>query len=198
MNTIGTSLIVFPVQRLVFEKERTGCWYNSLPWLIAKSCIDIPWTFVVLFPFAIVSKYAINLHAVLWEYYLVLILIALSADSIGFLVGCIADSQKTATQLMPIILMPLMLFSNFFVSIDSVVVWLRWIKWIDCFYYGVEVLCILEFEGVENHGMEVGNDFIALYAMNADNKWRDMYALVAIFVFFRLIAFMVILNRNGL
>eukprot|EP00483_Globobulimina_turgida_P001556 UN01558 len=189
MNAIMTSNMTFPSQRLVFQKERVGGWYYTILWVLAKSLVDLPITFLVMLPFSVIIKYMCDLYADLWGIFLVLSLVALVADSMGFLTGCIAKTPATAAQLIPVTIIPLFLFSNFFVSNSTIPIWIRWIQYIDCFYYGTEALCILEFKNVKSKdGIESGNAFLDSFDMDTDYLMRDICALIVLFVAFRLVA----------
>ena len=198
MNAIMVSNLTFPSQRLVFQKERVGNWYYTTFWIFAKSCIDLPIAFIIMLPFSVVIKYMVNFHAEFYEIFIVLSLVALVADSMGFCLGCIAKRPDIATQLTPILVIPLFLFSNFFVSNNAIPKWIRWIQYIDAFYYGSEALCIWEFKDQQSaDGVDSGNVFLDGFAMKSENLMRDLYALRALFVGFRLIAIIMLFRKNG-
>ena len=198
MNAITSAVQIFPEQRLVFEKERISRWYYSTPYILAKTIIDMPWCCIVTIPFCLICKYAINLHSRFEWYLFSIMLVALSCDSFGFLLGCIAPSRKIAAQLLPVTILPLMLFSGFFISIDTIPKWLRWLRWLDMYYYGVELLCIEEFGNVTNsYYPGVVDQFLTQYNMSTDNRWRNVYALIIIAVGLRLIGILYLVIKNG-
>ena len=53
-------------------------------------------------------------------------------------------------QVMPAAFIPLLLFTNFIVSLDQIPVWLRWLQWLDIFKYVIEGFSITEFDGQED------------------------------------------------
>ena len=111
----------------------------------------------------------VNFHAQFWQIFVALSLVALVADSMGFCLGCIAQRPDIATQLTPVTIIPLFLFSNFFVSNQTIPAWIRWVQYIDAFYYGTEALCIWEFHGTRSKdGQEAGDDFLSGYGMHTD------------------------------
>merc|ERR1719295_1913236 len=126
MSAIMVSNLTFPSQRLVFQKERVGDWYYTTFWIFAKACIDLPVAFIILLPFSVVIKYMVNFNAAFYEIFIVLSLVALVADSMGLCLGCIAKTPDIATQLTPVTIIPLFLFSNFFVSNNAIPEWIRW------------------------------------------------------------------------
>eukprot|EP01084_Bolivina_argentea_P224628 379789_1 len=96
------------------------------------------------------------------------------------------------------IIISLFLFSNFFVRTDIIPVWVRWIKWIDCFYYGTELLCIYEFKGeLSKDGFEVGNYFLNSMSMSQNGELKNIVALITLFIGLRIIALFFLVIRNG-
>lgn len=102
MNSIMVANLTFPAQRLVFQKERLARWYYTTFWIFAKSCIDLPITFLVLLPYSVVIKYMVNFNAEFYEIFLILSLVGLVADSMGFCLGCVANRPEIASQLTPV------------------------------------------------------------------------------------------------
>ena len=58
---------------------------------------------------------------------LVYILLALAGHSVGLMAGCMFKDVKTASGLLPMILMPLVLFSGFYSNQDNLMEWIGWI-----------------------------------------------------------------------
>ena len=52
-----------------------------------------------------------------------------------------------ATSVGPLILAPILLFSGYFVNLDSVYVWLRWLQYLSPVRYSLEMLLRNEFDG---------------------------------------------------
>ncbi|KAI8905796.1 ABC-2 type transporter-domain-containing protein [Entophlyctis helioformis] len=73
------------------------------------------------------------------------------ANFVGFALGvCLAcgfEVLEVALIVTPMILLPLMLFSGFFVNNDSIPVFLDWIKWLSPIKYAFEGMVKNEFEG---------------------------------------------------
>ena len=140
----------------------------------------------------IVIKFMCNFNAAFYEIFLILSLVALVADSMGFCLGCVAKRPDIAQQLTPVTIIPLFLFSNFFVSNKTIPVWIRWIQYIDCFFYGTRALCIWEFRGLT----DIADQYLQI-DLKAD-IWIDIYALLALFVGFRIIAIAKLISSNGI
>ena len=194
MNAIMGATLTFPSQRLVFEKERSGNWYYTITFLLCKLFIDIPITLVMMFPFALIIRFMCNFHAEWYEIYFVLCLTASVADSMGFCMGCIAKTPETAMQLTPLTIMPLFLCSGFFIESDSIPVWLSWIQYVDCFYYGIDLWRIYEYEDALDSGVISHSEV----NINTNHHMRDIYFLIGLFVGIRILGMLVLIARNGI
>ena len=62
--------------------------------------------------------------------------------------SCLFPDINVAMAVMPMFLLPLMVFSGFFVQSDSIPVYFRWIQWISPMHYGFVALCLNEFTGL--------------------------------------------------
>jgi len=191
MNAIMTANLTFPVQRLVFQKERASNYYYTTPYILAKTFIDIPPTALICLIYAVIVKYMVNLRTEWYIIFLVLTLVGYVADGMGFCLGCIAKTPEIATQLTPLTIIPLFLFSNFFVANSQIPKIIQWIKWMDPFYYGGELLCIYEFDGIYP-------EFLKQFDMDTNNKYRDIYCLIILLVGFRFLAILILMIKNGI
>jgi len=57
----------------------------------------------------------------------VCILACLNGNSIGLMAGCAFNDIKTATSIVPLLIMPLVLFSGFFANSKNFFPWIGWI-----------------------------------------------------------------------
>jgi hypothetical protein len=55
------------------------------------------------------------------------VLLSLCGNSIGLWAGCIFNDPKVATSLMPLFVMPIVLFSGFFKNQGNFMSWVDWI-----------------------------------------------------------------------
>ena len=65
------------------------------------------------------------------------ILTSLVAQSLGLVIGCACD-EKSAVFLGPISVIPLLLFSGFFIKLDNIPTGLHWISYVAFIRYGYE------------------------------------------------------------
>tara|TARA_B110000208_G_scaffold184940_1_gene239408 strand:+ start:139 stop:600 length:462 start_codon:yes stop_codon:yes gene_type:complete len=71
--------------------------------------------------------------------------IGLAATSLALLVSCVVPTAKQAVEAAPLIFVPQIMFSGFFIRMELVPVWLRWIQHITPLKYAVNLATIAEF-----------------------------------------------------
>mmetsp|Transcript_68495 Transcript_68495/g.153504 ORF Transcript_68495/g.153504 Transcript_68495/m.153504 type:complete len:140 (-) Transcript_68495:10-429(-) len=111
------------------------------------------------------------------------ILIGLVAASTALTVGCYVKDAKTTMELAPAIFVPQILFGGFFIKMESVPVWLRWLQYVFALKWGMNIVMIAEFEGTPQ-----GDAVLRMNDADKDMLWLYFVILVALFVGFRLIA----------
>lgn len=79
----------------------------------------------------------------------------LVATSIGFFVGCAIPNASIATASVTLIMLPFILFGGYFVNLDDVYVWLRWIQYLSPIRYSTEALIRNEFEDNSKYSGQV-------------------------------------------
>eukprot|EP01084_Bolivina_argentea_P143538 252004_1 len=196
-NCLSAACIAFPSERLIFEKERSGRWYYSSTYLLSKYLLEMPWDAVLVLVFVLITYWMVNFNMIFGDYFGGLLLITLCCDSFAFFLSTFASNAKRGSQIMPLITNFLILFSGMFISIETIPKWLRWLRFINPLFYGLQFMAIAEFEDVQNNGIDVGNDFLERMGYEIDNKYFNLLILTILLVGVRLLAFGVVMIKHG-
>lgn len=71
------------------------------------------------------------------------------------MIASIFEDITTALAVLPVILLPLLLFSGLFANTNSTPVWLRWIKYLSPMYYAFVGEMEIEFSGTNRQALKV-------------------------------------------
>lgn len=63
-------------------------------------------------------------------------LVGLAGSSLGLLIGSVILDQKSVSSVVPILLIPFILFSGFFKNRDDLPKWIGWLEYISPIKYG--------------------------------------------------------------
>jgi len=148
MTGLISTIIVFPEQRLLFERERDGNMYYTTTWLLAKFLIGIPEQAIFTLIYLLIVYWMVGFDSAFYSIYISLLLCVISTGSFGMIIGCFAKTAGEAMQLMPMAFIPFLLFTNFLVSLEQIPAWIRWMQWMYPFKYLVDCLTITEYHDV--------------------------------------------------
>jgi len=203
MSGVLATIVVFPEQRLLFEKERDANMYATTTYFISKTLVQIPEQCIFGLLYLLIIYWSIGMDSTFGQAYLSLILCISTSGSLGLIVGCFAKNLNESMQYMPLTTLPLMLFAGFLVSINQIPEFIRWIQWIDVFKYMVNALCITEFRNVpyqldpDGQGYSNGNEYLESIDMSRTDLIFDWYMMAVLYFGFRLFAWLVLVIRNG-
>eukprot|EP00792_Barthelona_sp_PAP020_P006554 TRINITY_DN302_c0_g1_i1.p1 TRINITY_DN302_c0_g1~~TRINITY_DN302_c0_g1_i1.p1 ORF type:complete len:613 (+),score=121.94 TRINITY_DN302_c0_g1_i1:43-1881(+) len=143
-----------PLQSYYWEKElvRRETYehvYRTVPYFISRILptltTSLVWPFVTLIIVYPIVGFQSSIGNFL-TFLLVLELVGLTAEQLGFLLALISPNQFFAQIVGPSILIIFALYSGFLVNSGSVPSWLKWIASISFLNYGYEILFVTEFQ----------------------------------------------------
>jgi ABC-type multidrug transport system permease subunit len=109
--------LTFPLDREIFFKEQDSKMYNVFQYFVATNIVEIPELAIIPFLFVIVYYFMIDLAMTGGQFFLhffVIFLVGFTGSSLGLLFGSIIQDAKSVSTVIPIVVMPIILFSGFF------------------------------------------------------------------------------------
>ena len=119
------------------------------------------------------------------------------------MVGGMSETYQLAIALLPPLLVPLMLFSGFYINIENVPGWLVWLEYLSWFKYSHELLMINQWTGVTINCQdpndclwETGEEILEFYGLSKDNEMFDIIMLIVWAFAFRLIGYIALFIKT--
>ncbi|XP_018023664.1 ATP-binding cassette sub-family G member 1 isoform X2 [Hyalella azteca] len=196
------TILTFPLEMNVLVREHLNRWYSLKSYYMAKVVADMP--FQVIFPLmSVLIVYLMTAQPLeLWRMALfsfICILTSLVAQSIGLTIGA-AFTVQEAVFLGPASIVPLLLFSGFFIQFSTIPIYMRWITYLSFVRYGFEGV-ILSIYGFGRENLECSEAFCYLKApskiletldVSEDNIYLDIGMLFVYFLVVRVVGYYVL------
>eukprot|EP01116_Phalansterium_solitarium_P025396 TRINITY_DN9690_c0_g1_i2.p1 TRINITY_DN9690_c0_g1~~TRINITY_DN9690_c0_g1_i2.p1 ORF type:complete len:775 (-),score=298.36 TRINITY_DN9690_c0_g1_i2:371-2695(-) len=136
---------LFPPERGVYYRERNAGMYSSVTYFLAKATSEL---FINIFaPFLVmaVSFFIIGFQDTFksFAYFCIAVCcMANTAYALGLMMSCAIKSPQTVSRIQPLVMLPFMLFSGFYLNADSVPKWLIWLEYLSFMRYGFRAAII--------------------------------------------------------
>ena len=140
----------FTGDKIVVERERASNSYHISAFYSAKFCAEIPFNFVGPIVFGTIVFWIVGLgEGDFWNFCVFLVLLTLvgfCAIALGMAIAATAPDVEAATAFGPIVVVLMILFGGFYINIESLPVWLRWVHYLSLMRFAFEGLCVNEFK----------------------------------------------------
>lgn len=172
-GTAMPTLLSFPEERPVFLREYSTNHYGTVSYFISRLAMEALITFLQILVLVSALKPSIYAHSLtwnsntkyslcqLWQLLISFFLVglqssffhflaieyglAMSSTAVAVLLGCAVEDPKMATEFLPLLFVPQLLFAGFFVRTELIPVWLRWAQYLCSLTYGVRLALLSEF-----------------------------------------------------
>ncbi|PNH12086.1 ABC transporter G family member 1, partial [Tetrabaena socialis] len=157
-STMGI-LTVFGAEKVVFQREYGNGMYGLPAYFISRWAVELPFQVVMPVMSAVICYWMIgyqNIAEKFGWFALTLVLMDTCGAGLGIFVSCIFNDLSVALSVMPMFLLPLMVFSGFFVNSNTIPPYFAWqktastqIQYISPMRYGFLALSKNEFSGLQ-------------------------------------------------
>jgi len=197
------------IERGVIEHEYANNTYSLLAYYLSKFLAELP--FQILFPtiFSAILYWIVGLDPVFYKWLIftaILIIAANIGQSIGLLAGALFTNPAVANGVLPMMIIPFVLFGGLFLNQNSTPKYFIWIQYISFFYYSMESLTVNEFKGLtfsctaEQRNSSAclyqnGQDVLNQYDYKTNSIGPNFAYLIAIFCGIRILGYLVLMLR---
>lgn len=199
-TSMTITILSFPLEMPVLLKENFNRWYSLKSYYLAITVSDIPFQAIFCILYVTIVYFLTSQPPEVFRFSMFLgtcLLISFVAQSVGLVVGAAMNVQN-GVFLAPVMSVPFLLFSGFFVSFDAIPVYLRWITYLSYIRYGFEGTALATYSFGRNklkcfqeycHFKKPNETLEELDMQNADFT-LDILALLLIFVVLRIAAYL--------
>ena len=137
----------------------------------------------------LITYYLIGFQLRFGVYYITLYALAMSSTALAVSFGCAVEDPKIAQEMFPLLFVPQMLFSGFFIIPELIPVWIRWAQYLCALTFGLRIVMLEEFHGCGTASAQT-NCNLLVDAIEADRNdvWWYWIVLVCLFIGYRFLA----------
>jgi len=191
--TLTPCILTFPSERAVFLREENAKLYTVGPYFLGKFLVDMVPTIIFPVICSAISYWMVGLNSEnagkVFFFFLVCIVMSCTALGVGYLAGSSFSDAKIATAVMPLFIMPFMLFAGFYKNSADFASWIGWFQYLSPFKYSFMAVSINEFT-TSSHAPYNPNPIETLnFSLD---RWESIGCLLGLFAFYTIAAFIVL------
>lgn len=195
---------VFSSEKSVFLREYSAGYYSLLPYYLSKTLMELPIQILSPVMFVAISYFLIGLQKSpnkLFAAALTCVMTALSGMAVGTVAGAAFGGIGMALAVLPLLLLPLLMFSGLIINMGSIPFYFRWIKHLSPMKYGYAALMKNEYIGLVFKNCNPmkepckGDQVLEAMSMNDGfSVYGNIGILYAIYMILMIVAFFALLR----
>eukprot|EP00927_Polykrikos_kofoidii_P027600 TRINITY_DN2421_c0_g1_i1.p1 TRINITY_DN2421_c0_g1~~TRINITY_DN2421_c0_g1_i1.p1 ORF type:complete len:626 (+),score=103.86 TRINITY_DN2421_c0_g1_i1:58-1878(+) len=184
-------LLTFTTERSVIMREHASNFYGIAPYFLSKTAVEVPVVILQNVVQWLIAFWAMGFQGNFFLHIVATTLVGLAAGSTAILVGCLVKDAKQAMEAAPGLFVPQILFAGFFIKMELIPVFMRWIQYICCLKWGMNIILHNEF-GDDDQATRIldSNDIVE------ENLWISYLILVCIMIFCRILAVIALSKKS--
>ncbi|XP_026672320.1 ATP-binding cassette sub-family G member 4 isoform X2 [Ceratina calcarata] len=205
MTTMMLTVVTFPMQMSILLKEHFNRWYSLKAFYTALTLVDLPISIFCCFVFSLIVYFISSQPLEVSRFFMffaISLLVAFIGQGTGLMIGAVFDVVN-GTFIGPTLSVPLMMFAGFGVSLRDIPIYLKWGTYVSFLRYGLEgfISALYGFgrpvlpctaDNILYCHYRYPSKFLSDIAMDADQFWNDIAALVTILIFTRCAAYLLL------
>jgi len=151
MGAMMAVVTVFPSEKIIFLREHNNHMYRTTSFFVSKIISEFPFQIFSVTLFAVITYWMMGFQRTFVHFitfWFILILVDQVGESFALLLGIAASNGAVAVSLVPIAIVPFMIFSGYLLNTDKVPPYFIWIEYMSFFKYAFRALCINEFKHI--------------------------------------------------
>ncbi|XP_038881984.1 LOW QUALITY PROTEIN: ABC transporter G family member 8 [Benincasa hispida] len=209
LSSTTETLPIFLNERPILLRETSAGVYRLSSYIIANTLVFLPYLLAVAVIYSASVYFLVGLCAT-WQafayFVLVIWIIILMANSFVLFLSSLAPNFIAGTSLVTVLLAAFFLFSGYFISQESLPKFWMFMNFMSMYKYALDALlineysclvsrCFIWFEENERECLVTGGDVLVKRGLHENQRWTNVYALVAFFVLYRLLCLLVLIRR---
>ncbi|KAG7014739.1 ABC transporter G family member 8, partial [Cucurbita argyrosperma subsp. argyrosperma] len=209
LSSTTETLPIFLNERPILLRETSAGVYRLSSYIIANTLVFLPYLLAIAVIYSVSVYFLVGLCAT-WQafsyFVLVIWVIILMANSFVLFLSSLAPNFIAGTSLVTVLLAAFFLFSGYFISQESLPKFWVFMNFMSMYKYALDALlineysclvsrCFIWFEEDRKECLVTGGDVLVKRGLDENQRWRNVYALVAFFVFYRLLCLLVLIRR---
>ncbi|XP_017299741.1 ATP-binding cassette sub-family G member 4 isoform X2 [Diaphorina citri] len=199
MTSMMLNILTFPMEMSILIKEHFNRWYSLKAYYVSVNLLDIPVAGFCCLLFTTIVYPLTGQPMELTRFTMfncTSLLVVFIAQSVGYMVGAVFNVVN-GTFVGPVLVVPMMMFSGFGVSINDIPKYMRWGSELSYLRYGLEGY-VAAIYGLDRKTLQCDElychykepkKFLQTVSQPSDNFWSSSVTLVFILIVMKLIAY---------
>ncbi|KAJ1964682.1 hypothetical protein IWQ62_002863 [Dispira parvispora] len=185
MNNAFPVVTTFSSERNVFRREYGSKLYSLPAYFLSKNTVEGPFLIIVPFIFAAITYWMFGFQADAGKFFIFAagcVCLAICGVGYGTLVACAFENMELAMIIMPVTILPLMIFGGLLVNTGTAPAYLAWIQWISPIKYAFSAFAINQFTGYSSQGQDVGDSALEALDLGPFGILVNIIFLIGLFL----------------